>query len=171
MGQLWPFLNKEALHSPLSNSCPGHHPFGLLQCTLHGKTLENYPEVSAGTECSFMDNFRCSKNGACNTSSFLSYIACQFASKFNSRYQCRPLRSTWHGTRLPTEPSLFHYFSPSHPVRQGRYVEDPVSQRILTGGDQEINFPQRRGAPPPTFLVFHRSMKTWLCNLACVAEN
>lgn len=40
------------LGSPsFSPICPGHLRYELLQCSLHGASLEKYPEAASGTKC------------------------------------------------------------------------------------------------------------------------
>lgn len=60
-----------------------------------------------------------------------------------------PILSELYTGKPHGDPALFsqydnfsssHYVFPSHPVRQGRYVVDPISQRILIGGVQEKSF-------------------------------
>lgn len=67
--------------------------------------------------------------------------------------------------------SSSHYIIPSHPVRQGKYVVDPISQIILIGGVQEKEFSWLLSPPYGIFFPWRWGERNWPSGRNMVLQN
>lgn len=136
----------------VSQSCPGHLLYWLLQYTQHETTLEEYSEVAASTQCSHVSSFGHLKDCTYTTSAAWAALGARLLSGPDIGYHLKALHSMGSGY-------LRNHLVPitlTHPTWVGRkdmLQTSPVEEFQLLGYRKKLFFKKVSSDIPHMFLI------------------